>query len=138
MLGTKINLRIRSPWEIIPLMNPQYQSLSHKHISPLQRLSMMLHVFLDNGATRHVTSTIDSMNTNFKYLGIGRLALGDDSQLPITHIGHITLPTSRSLQLKNVLMVPSITKNLISISKFTIENNVIVEFDSTCCYIKDK
>ena len=35
-------------------------------------------------------------------------------------------------------MVPSITKNLISISKFTIENDVIVEFDSTCCYIKDK
>ena len=36
------------------------------------------------------------------------------------------------------LMVPSITKNLISISKFTIENDVIVEFDSTYCYIKDK
>ena len=35
-------------------------------------------------------------------------------------------------------MVPSITKNLISISKFTIENDVIVEFYASCCYIKDK
>ena len=78
------------------------------------------------------------MNTNSEYSGTGKLALGDGSKLPITHIGHIILPTSRSLHLKNVLMVPSITKNLISISKFTIENDVIVEFDSTCCYIKDK
>ena len=94
--------------------------------------------FLDSGATHHVTSTTDSMNTNSEYSGTGKLALGDGSKLPITHIGHIILPTSRSLHLKNVLMVPSITKNLISISKFTIENDVIVEFDSTCFYIKDK
>ena len=36
------------------------------------------------------------------------------------------------------MLVPSITKNLISIFKFTLENNVTLEFDSTCCYIKDK
>ena len=87
--------------------------------------------FLDSGATHHVTSTIDSMNTNSEYSGTGKLALGDGSKLPIKHIGHIILPTSRSLHLKNVLIVPSITKNLISISKFTIENDVIVDFDST-------
>ena len=46
--------------------------------------------FLDSGATHHVTSTTDSMNTNSEYLGTGKLALGDGSQLPITHIGHIT------------------------------------------------
>ena len=94
--------------------------------------------FLDSGATHHVTSSTDSMNTNSEYSGTGKLALGDGSKHHITHIGHIILPTSRSLHLKNVLMLPSITKNLISISKFIIENDVIVEFDSTCCYIKDK
>ena len=94
--------------------------------------------FLDSRATHHVTSTTNSMNTNFEYSCTGKLALGDGSQLPITHIGHVThigdgsLPTSCSLHLKNVLMVPSITKNLIAISKFTIEKDVIVEFDSTC------
>ena len=45
MLRTKINFRIRRPWESILLMNPQHQSLSHKHILLLQRLSMMLHCF---------------------------------------------------------------------------------------------
>ena len=94
--------------------------------------------FLDSGATHHVTSITNSMNTNSEYSGTGKLTLGDGSKLPITHIGHITLPTSHSLHLKNVLMVPSITKNLINISKFTIKNDVIVEFDSTCGYIKDK
>ena len=94
--------------------------------------------FLSSGATQHVTSTTDSMNTNSEYSSTGKLALGDGSKLLITQIRHITLPTSRSFHLKNVLMVPSITKNLISISKFTIENDVIMGFDSTYYYIKDK
>ena len=94
--------------------------------------------FLDSGATHHVAATSDSMTTKSKYSGNGKLALGDGSHLPITHIGNFHLPTSRSLSLRNILLVPSITKNLISISKFTLENNVIMEFDSTCCYSKDK
>ena len=94
--------------------------------------------FLDSGATHHVAATSDSMTTKSEYSGNSKLALGDGSHLPITHIGNFHLPTSRSLSLRNILLVPSITKNLISISKFTLENNVIVEFDSICCYIKDK
>ena len=35
--------------------------------------------FLDSGATHLITSTIDSMNTNSEYSGIGKLALGDGS-----------------------------------------------------------
>ena len=58
--------------------------------------------FLNSGATHHVTSSTDSMNTNSEYSGTGKLALGDGSKLPITHIGHIILPTSLSLHLKNV------------------------------------
>ena len=50
----------------------------------------------------------------------------------------MNLPTCRSLKLKNILLVPVVTKNLISISKLTLENDVIVEFDSTGCFVKDK
>ena len=78
------------------------------------------------------------MATKSEYTSNGKLSLSDGSQLLISHIGHMSLPTSQSLKLKNILLVPSITKNLISISKFTLENDVIVEFDSTCYYIKDK
>ena len=94
--------------------------------------------YLDSGATHHVTADGQSMATKSEYTGNGKLFLGDGSQLLISHIGHMSLPTSQSLKLKNILLVPSTTKNLISISKFTLENDVIEEFDSTCCYIKDK
>ena len=61
------------------------------------------------------------MTTKSEYSGNGKLALGNGSHLPITHIGNFHLPTSRSLSLRNILLVPSLTKNLISISKFTLE-----------------
>ena len=42
------------------------------------------------------------------------------------------------MHLTNVLHVPQITKNLISVAKFTQDNDVILEFDSHCCFVKDK
>lgn len=43
-----------------------------------------------------------------------------------------------SLNLNNVLCVPKITKNLISISKLRSNNNIIIEFSSNLCFVKDK
>ena len=77
------------------------------------------------------------MTTKSAYSGSDKLALGDGSQLFISHIGHLALPTSKPLRLKDILLVPSITKNLLNKSKFTLENDVIVEFNSDCCYVKD-
>lgn len=37
-----------------------------------------------------------------------------------------------------MLYVPDITKNLLSISKLTHDNNIIIEFDVDCCFVKDK
>ena len=50
--------------------------------------------------------------------------------LQVTYISHWYCYSSspKSLPLKNILLVSSIVKNLISISKFTRDNNVIVEF----------
>ena len=67
--------------------------------------------------------------------------IGDGTELPITHVSNINLAnsgiSSKSLALRNILLVLSITKNLISISKFTVDNNVKVEFNPSCCYVKD-
>ena len=51
----------------------------------------------------------------------------------LTHTTPISI-----LSLPNVLHVPKMTKNLISVSQLTNENNVIAEFHSTFCLIKDK
>ena len=69
------------------------------------------------------------------------MIVGNGSSLPIPHTGYSSFTTfdpRKSLVLKDVLHVPSLTKNLLSISQFTTDNNVILEFDSTCCLIKDK
>jgi hypothetical protein len=47
----------------------------------------------------------------------------------ITHIGQSTIFTpSHPLHLKNILHVPSIECNLVSIKNFTLYNNVFFEF----------
>jgi hypothetical protein len=49
--------------------------------------------------------------------------------LPITSTGSYSFPTlNRSLVLNNVLVAPSIIKNLISMHRFTTDNNCSIEF----------
>ena len=79
--------------------------------------------FLDNRATHHVTVDGKSLNAKTEYSGTGKLSIGDGSRLSISHIGNIKLPTSQPLMFRDTLLVPSIAKNLISISKFTLEND---------------
>lgn len=68
-------------------------------------------------------------------LGVVKSTIG----LPIHHIGHNSFfSNSRVLHLKILLHVPSITKNLISVSQFCSDNNVFFEFHSTACFVKDQ
>jgi hypothetical protein len=57
----------------------------------------------------------------------------------ISHIGQASLlsPTSRQLHLCNVLRVRSVTHNLLSIQKFTTDNDVFVEFHPSDVFVKD-
>jgi Reverse transcriptase (RNA-dependent DNA polymerase)/GAG-pre-integrase domain len=59
--------------------------------------------------------------------------------LTISHIGSSDIYTSHStLKLNNILCVPSITKNLLSISQLLRDNVVTVEFTDSNCFVKDK
>jgi histone deacetylase 1/2 len=59
--------------------------------------------------------------------------------LPVSHTAAATIPTSpsSSIHLHNVLISPSIVKNLISVRKLTRDNNISVEFDPCGFSIKD-
>ena len=58
--------------------------------------------------------------------------------MPISHVGHASIPTSaRTLLLSNVLVVPNIVKNLLSIRRFTIDNLCSIEFDPLGFSVKD-
>ena len=87
--------------------------------------------------------TIDSNNLDVfdHYSGTGNVVVGNGQTLNIYSVGHTSFSSHKSswsLHLTNVLHVPQITKNLISVAKFTQDNDVILEFDSHCCFVKDK
>ena len=57
----------------------------------------------------------------------------------ITHVGQSSIPTStKSLHLKDICRVPSITRNLLSVKRFTTDNNVFFEFHPWYFLIKDR
>lgn len=64
--------------------------------------------------------------------------MGDDQGLPISHIGSSTVHTSSSsFKLTNVLHLPQISSNLLSVHQFSKDNNCIFIFDSSGFTIQD-
>lgn len=96
--------------------------------------------YADTGASNHVTSEPNTMQQKVKYNGNENLIVGNGDKLTIQHVGTGSIITENNdvLMLTKMLHVPSITKNLISVSKLTKDNNVIVEFSSNYCCVKDK
>jgi gag-polypeptide of LTR copia-type len=95
--------------------------------------------YLDSGATHHVTADINNLSSFLPYTGTDKLQVGNGMTLSICNIGNCFLSsTNRFLKLSNVLHVPTIQKNLISISRFLQDNDVLIEFYSSFCVIKDR
>ena len=97
--------------------------------------------YLDSGATNHMTNSLGNLSINSEYQGKNKLAVGNGEKLLISHIGYSALPTydpHKHITLTDILYVPDITKNLISISKLLHDNDVDVEFQKSVCFIKDK
>ena len=93
---------------------------------------------LDSGASHHVTSDLANLSMHTPYNGGEEVHVGNGAGLQITHTGLSTLPsTKRSLYLNNVLRVPQISKNLISVNKLCTDNFVSVEFFPNQFQVKD-
>jgi len=93
----------------------------------------------DTGATHHLTNNFNNLNVRSEeYAGNDQIQVGDGTGLHITHLGKASLSAhSKSFILNQILVVPQITKNLISIKKFTEDNSVYFEFHASCFLIKD-
>ena len=93
---------------------------------------------LDSGATHHITSDLANLSLHQPYNGGEEVVIGDGSALPITNTGStFLLSVSKPLSLKNVLCVPDIHKNLVSVYKLCNTNQVSVEFFSASFQVKD-
>jgi hypothetical protein len=90
-----------------------------------------------HGATHHITSDLNNLNLHSEaYDGPDQIQVGNGTRLAIKHTGNSKL--SPNFILRNVLHVPKITKNLLSVQKFTYDNNVYMEFHPSCFFVKDR
>ncbi|GKC81179.1 ribonuclease H-like domain-containing protein, partial [Tanacetum coccineum] len=93
---------------------------------------------MDTGASSHLTDNT-GMLTSFSNSSIyPSVFVGNGNSIPVTHTGHSFLHTShKPLHLNHILVTPHIIKNLISVRKFTRDNDVSVEFDAYGFSVKD-
>jgi hypothetical protein len=75
--------------------------------------------YLDTGATDHLTSDLERLHVHERYGGKDQVQVANGSGLSISHIGHSNLAGS-SLHLKDILHVPCIRINLLSVYHFTV------------------
>jgi hypothetical protein len=77
---------------------------------------------MDSGATAHMASDPGMLHYS-RPSPSTFVTVGNGSTMPTSHISHVSLPASaHTFSLNNVLIVPNLVKNLISIRRFTTDN----------------
>lgn len=92
--------------------------------------------FLDTGASAHITSDTSTLDSCVPYSGNDHVVVGNGASLSISHTGKCQL--TNNLCLLDVLVVPHITKNLLSISKLTSDYPVDVLFSNKSFAIQNR
>ncbi|PRQ43209.1 putative RNA-directed DNA polymerase [Rosa chinensis] len=92
----------------------------------------------DSGASQHVTPDLSHLSEVTPYTGNAKLTVGNGNNLQIAHIGSSLMHTpSASFKLTNVLHVPEITHNLLSVNRFVTDNDCAFVLTPTGSMIKD-
>ena len=93
---------------------------------------------LDSGASHHMTSDLANLSLHTPYHGGDDVLLGDGSALQITHSGSTSLPLyTKPFFVNNILCVPSLDKNLISVFQLCKANDAAVIFTPTYFQVRD-
>ncbi|XP_019180185.1 PREDICTED: uncharacterized protein LOC109175376 [Ipomoea nil] len=94
--------------------------------------------FPDTGASAHATPDASMMSQSEKYNDEDVLRVGNGTCLVISRVGSASIPSvSKPLKLSNVLHVPNLSVPLLSVQRFTNENNVFFEFHRNYFVVKD-
>ncbi|MFS7963768.1 putative RNA-directed DNA polymerase [Helianthus anomalus] len=93
----------------------------------------------DTGCNGHATPDLSSIDNSEAYFGNDSLLIGDGNPLPIFHIGSSTIYSpNKTFKLSNILHVPDLKQNLLSVQKFCVDNDVFFEFHSSYFVVKDE
>jgi hypothetical protein len=94
--------------------------------------------FLDTGASTHMATHPGISSCHPVPDNTAHVIVGNGAPLAVTHTGSMFFPTAHSsLRLNNVLVCPSLIKNLVSVRALTRDNPITVEFDASGFSIKD-
>ncbi|KAE8693687.1 hypothetical protein F3Y22_tig00110794pilonHSYRG00085 [Hibiscus syriacus] len=94
---------------------------------------------IDSGATHHVTTEASNVMEPSDFNSPGKLLVGNGMPLNVNLVGRSSVySSSRILLLNDLLHVPQITKNLLSVSKLTKDNDVFLEFHANRCCVRDE
>ncbi|GJS09734.1 zinc finger, CCHC-type containing LTR copia-type gag-polypeptide [Tanacetum coccineum] len=85
--------------------------------------------YVDSGATAHMTSSPDNVSHSAPYSGNMRVFLGNGDALPVSHIGQSMV--SNKILLRDVLVIPKLTKNLLTEKQKVISTRLCVR----CAYV---
>lgn len=87
-----------------------------------------------------MTNDLHNLNlSSEQYNGSKQIRVGDGSTQPIQHFGDSSFSShTSSFFLHDLLHIPSITKNLVSVCKFCVDNNCFFEFHDSHFSVKDK
>lgn len=95
---------------------------------------------MDSAASHSFTPDLPRLSLGaHPYQGTEEVVIGDGSGLPISHYGSSLLFTPQlKFLLKNLLHTPTISKNLIFVHRFYVDNNVFIEFHPNFFLVKDQ
>ena len=92
---------------------------------------------VDSGATHHVVNDLDQLSLHYPYNGPDELFMGSGEGLRITNSGTLSLNTSASMfKLADTLCVPQMTKNIISVSQLSTQQNCAIVFLPNSFHVK--
>ncbi|KAJ9551570.1 hypothetical protein OSB04_015615 [Centaurea solstitialis] len=94
--------------------------------------------YMDTGASAHMAANPGKLRSVSNSSSTSHVLVGDGFYIPVKGSGIAQLsPSHPHLTLSNVLITPNIIKNLVSVRKFTIDNQVSIEFDPFGFSVKD-
>ncbi|KAK9214354.1 hypothetical protein WN944_006343 [Citrus x changshan-huyou] len=96
-------------------------------------------LYADWGATSHMTNNKGNIDKPVLYKGNDKRFVGNGQGLHITHVGNASLNTDYGkLKLNNVLVVPKLKKNLLSVGQLIKDNKCSFEFNSDGFVVKNQ
>ncbi|XP_020679649.1 protein argonaute 1A-like [Dendrobium catenatum] len=131
---TALNCWHRCNLNYAPPSNP-------KALTVQQQFSSTNDWILDSGASSHLTADVSNLQQPTPYQGNDTVSLANGQHLPIHNSGQGILPlpeSNRKLNLNNILHVPKLSHNLLSVSQLASDNDISICFQANDFFIKDR